>query len=340
MVICCWLVVVCWKVVFFTNNQQQTTNNRQRTTNNQQNEPIMQFWLKILVTLGILLTVLYLSACLFLFARQNRFIFFPSREISTLPSELQMVYEEVWLPVISEKNHQKSTTEKVEKIYGWWLPAEAEGLGSKKSEWVLLFLHGNADNISEHLQHSHRFHQLGFSVFMVDYRGYGRSEGRFPTESTVYKDVETAWDYLVNQRGIPPDKIVIYGHSLGGAIAIELASHQPQAAGAIIEASFTSMRDMVDYQYPYFNIFPIDLILTHRFDSINKVRNLKMPILFTHGTADETVPTYMSQALFDAANEPKKLFIVPNADHNNIAQVSGEKYFETIREFMKLVDDN
>ncbi|KOR38573.1 phospholipase [Planktothricoides sp. SR001] len=297
----------------------------------------MQFWVKILVALGTLLAVLYLSACLFLFVRQNRFIFFPSREISTIPSDLQMDYQEVWLPVISEENQSASTTE---KVHGWWIPAAAENRSPMKSEWVLLFLHGNADNISENLKHSNRFHQLGFSVFMVDYRGYGLSQGKFPTESTVYEDVETAWNYLVNQRGIPPEKIVIYGHSLGGAIAIDLASRKPNAAGAIIEASFTSMRDMVDYQYPHFNIFPIDWILTHRFDSISKVKDLKMPILFTHGTADETVPTSMSQELFDAANEPKKLFIVPTADHNNIARVSGEKYFETIREFMKLVDYN
>jgi len=248
-----------------------------------------------------------------------------------------MDYQEVWLPVISEENQSASTTE---KVHGWWIPAAAENRSPMKSEWVLLFLHGNADNISENLKHSNRFHQLGFSVFMVDYRGYGLSQGKFPTESTVYEDVETAWNYLVNQRGIPPEKIVIYGHSLGGAIAIDLASRKPNAAGAIIEASFTSMRDMVDYQYPHFNIFPIDWILTHRFDSISKVKDLKMPILFTHGTADETVPTSMSQELFDAANEPKKLFIVPTADHNNIARVSGEKYFETIREFMKLVDYN
>jgi hypothetical protein len=297
----------------------------------------MQSWLKICLTLGILLTVLYLSACLFLFVRQNRFIFVPSREISTVPSDLEMDYQEVWLPVISGENHQESTPE---KVHGWWIPAPVDTRSKSKSEWVLLFLHGNADNISENLRHSNRFHRLGFSVLIVDYRGYGLSEGNFPTESTVYEDVETAWNYLVNQRGIPPEKIVIYGHSLGGAIAIDLASRQPQAAGAIIEASFTSMRDMVDYQYPYFNIFPIDLILTHRFDSINKVKNLKMPILFTHGTADEVVPTSMSKALFDAANEPKKLFIIPTADHNNIAKVSGEKYFETIREFMKLVEND
>jgi hypothetical protein len=302
----------------------------------------MRFWLKFSVTLGILLAVLYVSACLFLFFRQNWFIFFPSQEISAVPTDLEMDYQEVWLPVIPGDSQQKLAPE---KVHGWWIPAPArdritsEDRMTLEQGLVLLYLHGNGDNISANLGHSQRFHQMGFGVFILDYRGYGRSLGDFPTESTVYQDVETAWNYLTNQRGIPPEKITIYGHSLGGAIAIELASRHPNAAGAIIECSFTSMRDMVDYQYPYFNIFPIDWILTHRFDSISKVKSLKMPVLFTHGTDDGVVPTYMSQALFDATPEPKQLFIVPTADHNNVATVSGEKYFETIRQFIKLIND-
>lgn len=301
----------------------------------------MQFWLKLSISLGILLAVLYMSACLFLFFRQNRFIFFPVREISTIPTDLHMEYQEVWLPVSTGKIPQDSATG---KVHGWWIPAPtADEIKSKyyinsKKDWVLVYFHGNGDNISGNLNHSYRFHQMGFSVLIVDYRGYGLSQGDFPTETSVYEDVDTAWNYLVNQRGIPPENIVIYGHSLGGAIAIDLAIRQPNAAGVIVEASFTSMRDMVDYQYPLFNIFPIDLILTHRFDSIAKVKSLKMPVLFTHGTADTVVPTYMSEELFEAAPEPKQLFIVPTADHNNIASVSGDKYFETIREFMKLVN--
>lgn len=311
----------------------------------------MQFGLKsfgtlfgiLSATLGILLAVLYISACLFLLLRQNRLMFFPDRKISTLPTDLEMAYQEVWLPVNYAQTEPETATENTEntenteKIHGWWIPATAD-FPAAKDGWVLLYLHGNADNMSENLNHSKRFHLMGFSVFIMDYRGYGISQGDFPTESTVYEDAETAWNYLVKQRGISPKKIVIYGHSLGGAIAIELADRHPNAAGAIIECSFTSMRDMVDYQYPYFNVFPIDWILTHRFDSIAKVKSLKMPVLFTHGTADDVVPIDMSQALFAATPEPKQLFIVPNADHNNIASVSGDKYFETIRKFMKLID--
>ncbi len=301
----------------------------------------MRFWLKFSLLLGIVLAVLYASACLFLFFRQNRFMFFPSREISAIPTDLEMDYQEVWLPVISAESKQEFATE---KVHGWWIPAPAqdrirsEDRITLEKGLVLLYLHGNGDNISENLGHSQRFHKMGFSLLIADYRGYGLSQGDFPTESTVYQDVETAWNYLVNQRGIPPEKIVIYGHSLGGAIAIELASRHPNAAGAIIECSFTSMRDMVDYQYPFFNIFPIDWILTNHFDSIAKVKSLKMPVLFTHGTDDKVVPTYMSQVLFDATPNPKQLFIVPTADHNNIASVSGEKYFETIRQFIKLIE--
>ena len=302
-----------------------------------------RFWLKFSVTLGILFAILYTSACLFLFVRQNRVMFLPSSEISTIPTDLDMEYEEVWLPVISAKTPQQSAPE---KIHGWWIPAPtADEIQSKhyiksNRDWVLLYFHGKSSNISSNLSHSHRFHQMGFSVFILDYRGYGLSQGYFPTETSVYEDVDTAWNYLVNRRGIAPENIVIYGHSLGGAIAIDLAHRQPNAAGAIVEASFTSMRDMVDYQYPYFNIFPIDWILTHRFDSITKVKDLKIPVLFTHGTADTVVPHYMSEALFEATPDQKQLFIVPTAHHGNIASVSGDKYFETIREFMKSIDDN
>ena len=296
----------------------------------------MQFWLKASISLGILLTVLYISSCLFLFFRQNRFMFFPSEEISSIPTDLEMDYQDIWLPAIAANHDTQSVTE---KVHGWWIPARGDRT-LLEDDWVLLFLHGNADNISANLNHSKRFHQMGFSVFILDYRGYGRSPGEFPTESTVYEDVETAWNYLVNERGIPPNKVVIYGHSLGGAIAIDLAHRHQDAAGAIIECSFTSMRDMVDYQYPIFNMFPIDWILTNRFDSSRKVKELKMPLLFTHGTADTIVPVYMSEQLFEAATEPKQIFIVPTADHNNIASVSGDKYFETIHQFMNLIDEN
>ncbi|MCT7954676.1 alpha/beta hydrolase [Laspinema palackyanum] len=272
-----------------------------------------------------ILAIAYFGACLFLYLRQNRFIFFPAPVIETTPAELELKYEEVWIPV-----SQKSG--KVERIHGWWIPSETS------SSRVLLYLHGNGVNIGANVNHAARFHQLGFSVLLIDYRGYGLSEGSFPTENTVFVDAETAWNYLVQDRGIAPEQIFLYGHSLGGAIAIDLASRQPDAAGAIVQSSFTTMREMVDYRF-HFWMFPIDLILTHRFDSRAKISQLQIPVLFIHGTADPQIPSEMTEELYRLASEPKQLFLVADAGHNNVASIAGEAYFQAVRDFISITEE-
>jgi pimeloyl-ACP methyl ester carboxylesterase len=197
-----------------------------------------------------------------------------------------------------------------------------------------LYLHGNGSNVGANVEHAHRFHRLGLSVFTIDYRGYGKSQGDFPSESQVYEDAQLAWDYLVQQRGVNPNQIYIYGHSLGGAIAIDLAVRHPEAAGLIVEGSFTSTRAMVDFQKGLFWLFPIDWLLTQRFDSLSKVDRLQMPVLFIHGTADNVVPVEMSKKLFDAAPDPKQLYIVPDGGHNNVAQIGGAEYLQIVSQFL------
>ena len=157
-------------------------------------------------SIGLIVTA-YLSACLYLFVEQKRFIFFPTATLETTPAAFNLLYQEVWLPVETKGG-------KVERIHGWWIPG--------KGKQTLLYLHGNGINISANVSHAYRFHQLGFSVLLIDYRGYGRSEGNFPTETAVYQDAETAWNYLVKERKIAAKDIFVYGHSLGGAIAINL----------------------------------------------------------------------------------------------------------------------
>ncbi|MGB3266929.1 MAG: alpha/beta fold hydrolase, partial [Microcoleus sp.] len=201
---------------------------------------------------------------------------------------------------------------------------------------VVLYLHGNGSNVGANVEHAHRFHRLGLSVFLIDYRGYGKSQGDFPSEYRVYEDAEFAWDYLVKQRGIHPNQIYIYGHSLGGAIAIDLAVRHPEAAGLIVEGSFTSVRAMVDFQKGLFWMFPIDFLLTQRFDSLSKVDRLQMPVLFIHGTADTVVPSQMSKKLFDAAPEPKQLYMVPDGGHNNVAEIGGAEYLQRFRQFLDI----
>lgn len=274
----------------------------------------------VLLLLGVG-AIAYGSICLLLYWRQTRLIFLPSPLIEVTPQELGLAYEDVWLPIPNDPN---------QRIHGWWIPAKGQAVGT------LLYLHGNGSNVGGNLGQAAIFQQMGFSVLLIDYRGYGRSEGGFPHEAQVYEDARLAWAYLVQQRQIPPEQIFIYGHSLGGAIAIDLAMNSPQAAALIIQSSFTSMRDVVNRTTRY-EVFPIDLILTQRFDSIQKISQLQMPILFIHGQADEQIPADMSIALYDRTTAPKQLWLVPHAGHNNVANTAGAEYFQVVETFVRRV---
>ncbi|WP_242728661.1 alpha/beta fold hydrolase [Microcoleus vaginatus] len=314
---------------------------------------------KALIAFGIVLAVAYSAACVFLFVAQGKFIFFPARAIETTPDDFQLKYQDVWLPIPTK-------TGAVDSVHGWWIPASenppspplAKGEARKGESFlatpqsdkraisavpalnkgglgrVVLYLHGNASNVGANVEHAYRFHRLGLSVFVMDYRGYGKSQGDFPSESQVYEDAQLAWDYLVKQRGINPNQIYIYGHSLGGAIAIDLAVRHPEAAGLIVEGSFTSTRAMVNFQKGLFWMFPIDFLLTQRFDSLSKVDRLQMPVLFIHGNADNVVPVEMSKKMFEAAPEPKQLYIVPEGGHTNVAQIGGAEYLQILSQFL------
>ena len=276
-----------------------------------------------MIGLSIAAAIAYGAVCIFLLFYQTRFLFFPSSHIETTPKSFYINYEDVWLPIKVGQN-------KFEHIHGWWMPAK------KPKSKVLLYLHGNALNIGANVNHANRFHQLGFSVLLVDYRGYGRSQGSFPHEMQVYEDAAAAWNYLVQQQGIPPSQIVIYGHSLGGGVAIDLAHKRPDAAGLIVESSFTSIRQVIAHRNS-FGMFPVELILTQRFESIAKVPRLQMPVLFIHGTADVTIPSFMSQKLYNAAPKPKELLLIPGAGHNDAADVAPSKYIKTVRYFLEKI---
>lgn len=276
--------------------------------------------LKLLLVGAGLLGIIYLATCLFLYLRQTRMIFVPSPVVEGNPADLGLDYEEIWLPVASNP--------KTDQLHGWWIPAPEPEQG------VLLYLHGNGINIGANLNHASRFQQIGLSVLLVDYRGYGQSKGRFPSETQVYEDADRMWQYLTQERSIPPEKIFVYGHSLGGAIAIELATRHPQFAGLIVDGSFTSIRDMVRLNSSL-SLFPIDLILTQQFNSIAKVSSLQMPVLFIHGIEDARVPASMSQRLYEAAPAPKQIYLVPEAGHNNVAETAGFEYLLTVQQLMQ-----
>ena len=166
----------------------------------------------------------------------------------------------------------------------------------------------------------------GFNVLAYDYRGYGTSEGT-PSEINSYEDIETAYNYLVNEQKIAPEKIIIHGRSLGGAISIDLASRQ-KCGGLIVESSFVSaFRVMTGI-----SLYPFD-----KFESINKMGKVKSPVLFIHGTNDTLIPFWHGQKLFEAANEPKTFYAVENAGHNDLHEIAGKKYFEEIKRFSATV---
>ncbi|GAP98680.1 hydrolases of the alpha/beta superfamily [Leptolyngbya sp. NIES-2104] len=261
---------------------------------------------------------IYAIVCFVLFLIQSRFILFPNRTVYKTPLDLGLPAQEVWVPV-------KNWLGKTERIHGWWLPGRDPKLGT------VLYFHGNGGTLGG-VDQMDRIHKLGFSVLVISYRGYGKSEGGFPSESQVYEDAQAAWNYLTKDRKIPPDQITIYGYSIGGAIAIDLAAKHPDARALIVQSSFTSMTEMALLQ-KQFRLFPIELILTQRFNSIDKVRSLKMPVMYFHGDADEIVPARMSQALYDASPNPKQLLFIRGANHND-AEFTIE-HLEAIRKFVQ-----
>lgn len=246
-------------------------------------------------------------------------------------------YEDVWIPIAGSQA----------RLHGWWIPAPTPGKASillpdepsniLTTPRVMLYLCGVGRNMGDYnyLARVSAFRQLGFSVLVFDYRGYGLSQGAFPSEFQLYRDSQAAWDYLRSVRQIAAEQIVIYGESLGGAIALDLAIRHPDAAGLIMQSAFTSMTEVIQQRSP-FQFFPIHWLLTERFDSLAKIRSLQVPVLFLHGSADSVVPPAMSQRLYDAAPEPKQWFLISGADHVRIYQPGNRSYLKAIQQFIRI----
>ena len=273
-------------------------------------------WLKYLLYFLEISAIAYLMASLGLLLAQRRIVFVPCKPIVATPDDYGLAYESVTIPVNAE-----------ETIHGWWVPSQLADAP------VLLYFHGNGGNVSSNLPRVERYHTVGFSVFLIDYRGYGLSQGRFPSEKRVYEDAETAWRYLVEQREIDPQRLYVFGHSLGGAIALELATRHPQIPGLVVEGTFTSIRNMAVEEKGY-GWLPVNWLLTERFNSLQKVSSLQTPIFFIHGTDDQVVPAYMSDRLYQAASGRKELWFVETARHNDVATIAGTAYEKRIWEFL------
>lgn len=267
--------------------------------------------------------------------RQRQLIYRPRAEHSLLPSDVafHLDYQSMWIPIAGSSD----------RLHAWWLPRTEQSYVVLPNEphdtvppnKVVLYLCGVGRNMGDYnyLARASAFRQLGFSVLMFDYRGYGRSDGDFPHESQLYADAAAAWNYLINEQGIAAADIVIYGESLGGAIALDLALQHPDAAALILQSSFTSMADAIQ-QKLFTRLFPVEQILTERFDSLGRIGRLQVPVLFLHGEADSVVPAAMSQHLYAAAPEPKQIFLIPGADHVSIYQPKDDSYLKAIASFV------
>ena len=212
--------------------------------------------------------------------------------------------EDVWIPVGSAG----------ERLHGWWL-------ASPGAEYTLVYFHGARVNLSGSVYRLRGFREAGFNVLAVDYRGYGRSSPRLPSEDSVYEDAEAAWRWLdgrVPERG----KRILYGHSLGGPVAAEVALRGGGAAMLVLESSFTSVADMTR----------LGGLITQRLDLIDKLRRLDLPVLIVHGDQDNVVPPDMAQRLYEAARGPRRLLLVEGAGHSWVARRAGAEMYEAVRQ--------
>jgi len=208
------------------------------------------------------------------------------------------------------------------RLFGWYV--EAPGAAA-----TLLWCHGNAGNIIHRLENLGLLHHLGLSVFLFDYRGYGRSEGS-PSEEGLYRDAEAAARHLREVRQVPPGRLILFGRSLGGAVAGDLAAKQP-AAGLILESAFPSVAAVAKLMY---GGLPMHLFLQARFDLAERLGRVSIPVLVIHGDQDELIPAELGREVFAAAREPKQFYLVRGAGHNDLYHVGGAAYFERLGRFV------
>jgi len=218
--------------------------------------------------------------------------------------------EDVWFPAADGT-----------KLFGWYVEAPAD-------RPVILWCHGNAGNLIHRLDNLGRFFRSALSVFVFDYRGYGRSQGR-PSEEGLYLDAVGAYDYVARTRMIRPERIILFGRSLGAAVAGDLAAQKP-AAGLVLESSFPSIEAVARFHY---GGLPLHWLLGAKFRLIDRLPQLSLPKLIIHGDQDDIIPLPLGRQVFDAASPPKSMYVVPSARHNDTYLVGGNDYFTRFADF-------
>ena len=257
-----------------------------------------------------------IGGCAYLTEKQGELIFRPTKDTWWGYQNANLRYEERWISVGANGD----------RLHAFWAPAEDPAAP------VLLYLHGARWNLTGSVTRIERWRKLGFHVLAIDYRGFGKSTEISPSEQLAYEDAQAAWDHLAKTQPARPRFIV--GHSLGGAIAAELAVRRPDASGLVLEATFTSIRDMVEHTA--WRFMPVGLILTQEFDTLAKIPRIRAPLLIVHGTNDAIVPFAMGERLFSAATSPQKRFIrVEGGSHHNLSAMAFEQYRTAVRELFR-----
>ena len=252
----------------------------------------------------------YIGLCILIYLHQSHLVYYPEKAILLTPSDIGLKYDDVSIPVL---NH--------EQITGWYVPAE-------RAHGTILICHGNAGNIGDRLHTLKLFHNLCLNVFIFDYRGYGNSPGK-PSEKGTYQDALAAWNYLTDVRQIPATSVILFGRSLGAAVAAWLAERE-KPAGLVLESTFTSVPDLGRNLYPY---LPIRLLSRYSYNTLRLLGQIKCPVLIAHSKADEIIPFQHSLKLYDAAPEPKMFFELSGM-HNEATAASSSSYLQTLDMFL------
>jgi len=279
-----------------------------------------QMVISVLVWLLVFYVVIIVGARLL----ENSFIYYPTKYPTGewAPERLGLEVEDVFL-----------TTEDGVKIHGWYAPAKLER-SQPKANIVILLFHGNGGNLTDRIEKIQLLTKVGADVFAIDYRGYGRSEGR-PNEAGIYEDGHTAYRYLTETRGIPSSRVVVLGESLGGAVATEIAVKHP-VGGVILESTMTRARDLAIRTMP---IVPPSLYLRTKFDNLQKISQIKAPVLIIYGTKDTTIPPSHSRRLYEAAREPKRILAIEGAGHNDLFILGHREYEQAVKDFLASIRD-
>lgn len=247
-------------------------------------------------------------------AIERFFVYYPIRGVADDPSSVGLKYQDITL-----------VTEDNVKLHAWFVPREGASV-------TLMIFHGNAGNIGHRVSWVGMLHEVGAHIFILDYRGYGNSEGK-PFEAGLYRDAQAAHVWWRKEHRHLGEKLVLFGESLGGSVAVDLAAREP-VSGIILQSTFTSAWDMAKTLMPLGLLQPL---AGFHFDSTKKIYRVSCPKLFVHGNRDEIVPFRLGRKLFEQALGPKEFYEVPGAGHNDLPWVAGSDYIMRIRKFLESI---